>query len=925
MTETKNLAGRWDFALGEEPDYRDSILLPGSLQAQGFGHEVTTATSWTGEIVDRSWFTEDRWASYRQPGNIKVPFWLQPEKHYVSAAWYRREIEIPEAWGGRRVVLTLERAHIRTTVFLDGREAGSRDSLAAPHVYDLGCRLAPGRHHLAIRVDNRLHVDVGSNSSSVTDHTQTNWNGIIGRLELTAGSPVWIDDAQVFPDIARKSVRIRVAIGNATGRAGRGILSAGDQGVEAAWDGTGGTAELDVPLGGEAKLWDEFDPVLHRLTLRLGEDEKTVAFGLRQPGVRGTQITLNGRPIFLRGTLECCVFPRTGYPPTDAAEWKRVLATIKDYGFNHVRFHSWCPPEAAFAAADELGLYLQVECSSWANGSAALGEGLPLDEWLHEEALRIVRSYGNHPSFLLLACGNEPGRNRAKLTEYLTRWVGDWKQRDRRRLYTTAAGWPAIPENDFHNIPEPRAHRWGEGLDSSMNRLPPATTADYSRFIDPEKIPETLRRLREKDSASVPALEAPAPIVSHEIGQWCVYPDFSEIPKYTGLLKAKNFEIFRETLEASPMAGQARDFLMASGRLQVLCYREEIEAALRTRGFGGFQILQANDFPGQGTALVGWLNPFWESKGYTSPEEFRRFNHSTVPLARLEKRLFSREDTLRGIVEIAHFGAADIGNAEVSWTLTDTSGRVHASGKFPPLSLPTGGVTTVGAIAVSLRDLPAPGQYRLAVALEGTHHENDWDLWVYPPTPGAGVLEENKVPVAHTWDDLLRQAAPGGKILFNPPPSEVAGDVALGFSPIFWNTSWTKKQAPHTLGILCDPRHPLFARFPTDFHTDWQWWELIHGAAAMVLDGLPPEVRPLVQIVDDWFTNRRLGLVFEACVDDCEILVCSSDIASALDERHAARQFRHSLLEYMAGPAFRPRHRMTPASLHSICSTPLRN
>ena len=109
------------------------------------------------------------------------------------------------------------------------------------------------------------------------------------------------------------------------------------------------------------------------------------------------------------------------------------------------------------------------------------------------------------------------------------------------------------------------------------------------------------------------------PAVVHEMGQWCVYPNFDEVRKYTGPLKPKNFDIFHDSLAEHGMLDQWRDFLRASGKLQALCYKEEIEAALRTPGIGGFELLDLHDFPGQGTALVGVLDPFWESKGYITP------------------------------------------------------------------------------------------------------------------------------------------------------------------------------------------------------------------------------------------------------------------------------------------------------------------
>jgi len=891
-TTCLDLSGRWEFSLGDTPDFTGTINLPGSLQAQGFGDEVSTETEWTARLVDRAWYTSERYARYRETGNIKVPFWLQPERHYLGAAWFRREIEIPADWQGKRIVLTLERAHIETTVWLDGQKIGSQYSLGAPHLHDLSVNILPGKHELSICVNNRMPVDVGLDSHSVSDHTQTNWNGIIGRMELRATSLVWIDDAQVYPDISSRSVKVRVRIGNSTGEAGEGRLRIGPVTTQVHWNASGGMAEVLVPLGPDAQLWDEFSPALHRLTLNLSgngaDDEREISFGLREVGIEGTQMTVNGRKIFLRGTLECAVYPLTGYPPTGISEWRRVLGTIKDYGFNHVRFHSWCPPEAAFAVADELGLYLQVECSSWATTTTSLGEGKPLDDWLYEEARAIIREFGNHPSFLLMAYGNEPSGNYA---EYLAKWLSYWKVEDPRRLHTGGAGWPALAENHFDNITEPRIQVWGERRTSCINVLPPSTDSDYETFVR----------------------ETPRPIVSHEIGQWCAYPDFSEIPKYTGLLKAKNYEIFRESLDEHHMGDQARDFLMASGKLQVLCYREDIEAALRTKGFGGFQILGASDFPGQGTAPVGWLNAFWENKGYATPEEFRRFNNPIVLLARLEKRIFGSRGTLRAEVEAACFEAEPLADARPVWKLVDERGAIHASGRLPTKTLTVDNGIQLGRIEVSLDNLPAPAKYRLVIGLEETSVENDWEIWVYPENSSARSAPG--VAIVRDWEVLLKFAEKESKVLFLPPAGAFRDSVALGFSPIFWNTSWTMRHPPLTLGILCDPAHPLFGKFPTESHSNWQWWELFQGASALSLDPLPSGLRPIVQLIDDWVTNRRLGLLFEARLGKCRVVVSGIELLGAMHVRHAARQFRRSVLDYMAGVAFDPEYELDQVAL----------
>lgn len=922
--EPMDLAGTWRFRLdpgdvGQQQRWfsqtlPQSIRLPGSLQEQGFGEEIRVDTRWTGDIIDRSYFESPRYARYRQPGNIKVPFWLQPKRHYVGPAWYQRDVIIPRGWQHKRVVLELERCHWQTTLWVDGNCLGTRDSLSTPHVYDLSGRVPPGKHTLTVRVDNRLVVNVGPNSHSVSDHTQTNWNGIVGRVRLAATDRVWLDGVQVYPDVPNRQARLRIVIKNATGKAGEAELklrarlcddAAPAQPPQtlkvALLAGAETPVEATCRLGPGARLWDEFQPALYEVQVSLqahspvaAADSRRVVFGMRNLETHGTRFVLNGRPVFFRGTLECCIFPLTGYPPTNIESWKRIIRICKSHGLNLLRFHSHCPPEAAFAAADELGFYLHVEGPSWANQGASLGRGDPLDRWLYDETDRILRTYGNHPSFLLMVYGNEPA-GPGNGAAYLRKWVRYCQQKDPRRLYASASGWPLIDENQFHVTPEPRIQAWGQGLRSRINARPPETQTDYRHVVERHRVP----------------------LISHEIGQWCVYPNFDEIPKYRGALKPRNFEIFRDFLEDAGMLAQARDFLMASGKLQALCYKEEIESALRTPGFGGFELLDLHDFPGQGTALVGVLDPFWDSKPYLTPAQFRRFCNTTVLLARLPQRIFTTADTLQAGLEVSHFGPADLDHPQVLWRLVGDEGKPLASGRFQPQRIPTGSLTPVGQIAIRLDGIRAPQKLRLVAGIAQTDFENDWGLWVYPAAmpeePPAGIV------LAHALDEqILRELQHGRKVLLLIPPRQVKTSVALGFSSIFWNTAWTRRQAPHTLGILCDPQHPALAGYPTEYHTNWQWWDLIHSAATMEIDALPRHLRPLVQVVPDWFEPKRLALAFEARVAGGKLLACSMDLQTDLEHRPPARQMRASLLRYMAGPQFDPQVELSADHIRSL-------
>jgi hypothetical protein len=793
--------------------------------------------------------------------------------------------------------------------WVDGRSAGSADSLSVPHEYDLGV-LGAGTHRLAIRVDNTVRVGVGVNAHSVSDHTQTNWNGIIGGIELRAYDDLRIDDVQVYPDIEHRDARVCVTILNPSGTRNAGTVTlqatsfnsarrhkVPEQRALFAIDGEDTTVEISYPMGDDVLLWDEFSPNLYRLTVSIRgkdfEDQRTVVFGMRQFTAQGTQFAVNGRKTFLRGTLECSIFPLTGYPPTDVRNWRKVLAAAKAHGLNHLRFHSWCPPEAAFVAADEMGVMFQIECAAWTNSGPTIGDGAPIDEWIYAEGDRILKAYGNHPSFCMLAYGNEPAGRRQG--EYLGKLVNYWKDKDPRRLYTSAAGWPIIPENEFHSTPGPRGHQWGAGLKSRFNAEPLKTDCDYVDSVN----------------------EHAVPIVSHEIGQWCVYPNLDEIRKYKGVLKAKNFEIFRDSLRAQGMLGQARDFLIASGKLQTILYKEEIEAALRTDGFGGFQLLDLHDFPGQGTALVGVLDPFWEYKGYVRPAEYRRFCRETVPLLRMPKCVWTDDETFTGQVQIAHFGPAPMPGAVVLWQLAYPNGRPLAWGRFEAVDIPIGNGDSLGAIDLDLSQVRTPTKLTLAVDIEGTNYGNSWDLWVYPsrsiPPADSDILIVEQLDA-----DALRALRRGRKVLLMPNPQNVTGDVPPGFTTIFWNTQWTNNQPPHTLGILCDPKHPALSSFPTEFHSNWQWWDLIANSKAMVLDEFREGLEPIVQVIDDWNRNRKLGLIFEGTVGDGKLLVCSIDLRTDLDQRPVARQMRQSLLDYMAGPAFRPKRPLRVEALDGL-------
>ena len=881
-----DLSGQWKFAVDRNDkgisekwftqSLTDKVMLPGSMTTNGKGDEITPTTPWTGQILDSSFYKNPEYAKFRKPGNIKIPFWLQPLKYYKGAAWYQKEVTIPENWNGQFIGLFLERCHWESRLWVDDREIGMQNSLGTPHRYNLSSILSPGKHRLTLCIDNRTKdIDPGVNSHSISDHTQTNWNGIVGQIYLEARPAVNIGAIQVFPNIQNKTIVAKVMVQNPTGKAVSAKLDLAVTGTSKNKSGNfnlkegENVLEMSLSIGTDVKLWNEFHPNIYTLEASLTDetsgktDARTTTFGMREFKVDGKHILINGQPTFLRGTLECSIFPKTGFPPTNEADWAQIFKICRSHGLNHIRFHSWCPPDAAFVAADKAGFYLQVECSSWANQSTTIGDGKPFDKYLYEESERMVRAYGNHPSFCMMAYGNEPKGDNQKA--FLADFVTFWKNKDSRRIYTSGAGWPNLPENDYLSDPKPRIQRWGEGLKSIINKEAPRTDYDWSDFNS----------------------KFPQPVVSHEIGQWCVYPNFKEIAKYDGVIRARNFELFQETLKDHGMEQLADSFLLASGKLQALCYKADIEAAMRTKDFGGFQLLDLHDFPGQGTALVGVLDPFWGEKGYISPAEYKRFCNSTVPLARLKKCIFTNNENFEASVEVAHYGENPIAACTSEWKISDKTGKVIQSGKFPKTNIPLGNAFNLGNVSFPLSSVKTPEKLILEVSVNS--FSNTWDFWVYPAKKETIAGEENIKIVQELDGQTAEFLKNGGTVLLNLKKgtlsAEMGGEVQIGFSSIFWNTAWTHGQAPHTLGILCNPKHPALADFPTEYHSNYQWWDAMSHSGAINLTSFPAELKPIVRVIDDWFTNRPIALIFEAKVGKGKILVSGIDLQTDLNKR----------------------------------------
>ena len=856
--KTINLSGTWDFQLDRSGSsnasqkYDDTIKLPGSMLTNGKGDLPSIDTKWTGSLYDSSYYYNPYMEKYRHTGSIKFPFFLTPEHYYVGYAWYRHNAEIPRMWKKNRVILFLERPHIETTVFVNGKEVGHQMSLSVPHEYDITDYVKFGKNNsIAIKIYNGIeNVGVGQDSHSVTDQTQGNWNGIVGKIELRSQKSIFT--VKTFPDLTTGNVKVLV----------------NDKEYN---------LKIDNP-----QPWSEFTPILYTRSIVYRGDTIPVTFGFRKIEVKGRDIMLNGRPIYVRGTVENCNFPLTGYPPTDVESWKKIIQKCKDYGINTMRFHSYCPPEAAFIAADSLGFYLQPEGPSWPNHGVKLNHGQHIDQYLTEETKKICDYYGNHPSFVMMAAGNEPAGD---WVTWCNNWVNTMKEYDNRHIYCGASvggGWA------WDNLSEYHVKGGARGLD--WNHSAPLCNDDYFSQI------EYPRNYKGKEPNN-------SPIIAHEQGQWCAFPDFKERSLYTGPYKAKNFDIFEDLLNKNGMASQAEKFLYASGKLQVTAYKYEIERNLRTKDYSGFLLLGLNDYSGQGTALVGPLNVFWKEKGYVDSKQWKEFCGDIVPLAKFPKFVFQNTDTLNIPIEVYNASEGEIKDADIIYSIVDKDMHNDIIAKYNA-TIKYGKNNEIRPISQQLNGIKTPSKLTLKVSVNG--NTNEWDFWVYPAK--VEMPKTKDIYITDTLDSkAIKILTNGGKVLITAGEKiRYGNDVKQTYLPVFWNTSWFKMRPPHTTGAYIMNNHPIFKDFTTDSWQNINWWELVNKAQVMNLQEFPEEYQPIYQPIDTWHVSRKLGMIVEANVLKGKLLMTTFDINNNLNKRIVARQLRKSILEYMSSNEFKP-------------------
>ena len=884
-----DLSGVWQCAI---PDMTKPITIPGTLDESGIGYRDVGGKKWHPD-------TDTSRAIYQADEGIRTRLTRVVTHEGPAAITRRLDWDVPT---GKRLFLEVERSR-HLSLRLNGQNVppAMARSISTPNVFEVTGRIT-GHDEITFIADNSYPGwphDAIVFSSAATDETQTNWNGLLGYVRVRVEEPTFVQGVRVYPHGSTLDVCVDI---NAQDK-GELSLSIACDALEApvqtpayVYPGAQDIWLHSLPLKADIRRWDEEEGNLYDLTVTMGTQSRTVRFGVRDFRAENGFLTLNGRRIFLRSEANCAVFPEEGHPPMTVEAWRDILAIYRGYGVNCMRFHSHTPPEAAFIAADEMGMLMQPELSHW-NPETAF-ESEESYAYYQAELRQVLKHLANHPSFVMMTFGNELasgslGHQRMETLLALAHGM------DKTRLYACASnphyGWyGSTDSSEFYTsfkLRDVELRATYDRMQGYLNHRYPNAKNDYTQALS------ALRR------------ECGKPVFSFEVGQFEVLPDFAEIDDFKGVTRAVNYELIRRQVQESGMLDTWNRQVEATGELSNLCYREEVEAALRTEGYSGISLLGIQDFPGQGTALVGMLNAHMKPKPYpfAQPERFRAFFRGVLPLVLLDKYTYEQGETLSAQVKLANYGKTALRDG-TAWTLSGESTTL--SGTLDTVEAPAGGLTVLGDIAIPLDAFDHAEKLTLTVRFSDT--ENTYPVWVYPhadPVCPANVHE------CRTLDDAaLAVLAAGGTVYLSPDSTEDAlpQSIQAQFTPDFWSVGTFPAQ-PGGMGQLMDTAHPIFQHFPTEAHSNWQWWPMASQRAFI----LPRRMQAIITEMDSYAYLRPMAKLLE-CRCCGGRLMLSSMALHNLQHYPEARALQDAIYAYLATDIHLPPQELTATEVRAL-------
>ncbi len=914
MQQKTDLSGTWKVCLEDGSTYSASV--PGTLELSGIGKPDLRAEKWHPDaaIPDPATLPAPKEGEKLPPITTR----LTRSAIYTGRAVWSRTFELP---AGRdkesRFFLHIERSR-KLEVRINGQKAEplNCNTLSAPTVYEITSFASSGsgikEYELEISVDNSYSGWPAESiicSSAATNETQTNWNGLLGEIFIEEKPSTFIQDIKFFPeDSSCSAVRAVVTVNaaeqcEAEVKVEAPVFAEGPLSKKAALSaGQSSLVFESVPVRQDSvPLWDEYKPSLFDVTGTLFCGGKapvhtaSVRTGLRSFYAEKGLLMLNSHPFFVRGEANCAAFPQTGHLPCDKESWKKILATYRSYGFNMIRFHSHCPPEAAFAAADEAGMLLQPELSNWDPRTAFSTP--EAKEYYAKEIKEIQSAYADHPSFVMLSFGNEL-QYAEKDADFVRQLVENAIKTDPSRLYSAgsnnfygANGWDGFSQ--FYTCAK---------FDTHLLR---GTSAGMHGHIN---CSETFGQNYDQAMTELRKV-CPVPVFTFETGQYEVLPDFDQLEKYTGITRANNLNEVRKQVEERGFMPQWKDRVAASGELSLLSYREEFEAALRTKGLSGVSFLSLQDFPGQGTALVGMLDAHLDPKpfDFARPERFAEFFRQELPLAVFKNHVNTCGTVFETEIHMANYGSEKL-KGVVSVSL---GGRTQYIAEHVS---PAGQTSLLAKIPLVQEE---PGESELRISFldsdRGQTFENTYRLWFFKKKTDFSRSEYSRTAFADSLEQALELTEQGRTVFYEPSPEDILKGMGTHFTTDFWSVGTFPHQEGY-MGLLCDPQNPLLRKFPTENHSDWQWHNLTETRAVQIPFGSAAEITAL----DCYARLRNCALLFSSRLRKGTLVVSSMQLQKKQADHPECRLLLESILDCLESGEFRCSQSISEENLSEI-------
>ena len=811
----------------------------------------------------------------------------------VGCFCYVRSFSVSDASEFKNAELCVGGAQNRLSAWINGTYLGTHEGYSCEFALKIPeGTIVEGENRITLAVsNNRLAGYMGRPVSGLTSRAANECTGgIWGDVEIR-GFEHGLRDAHVSvaEDLSAFTVK---CIGGENAEKRVEITYEGE--FVLAVEIPAGENEITLPADGFDR-WSPDSPVLYGLKVSAGEDAVELRFGIRRMTSKGMRLYFNGKPYFFRGICEHCYHPITVHPTREKNYYRRLIRTIKDLGFNSIRFHTHVPMPEYMEAADELGIVIEVETPN---------------NTTYEEWLEIINASRRHPSVCAFSSGNEMVIDEDYI-EHL-RAVAKYVHTESDALMSPMSAMRGIEYHSFGDL------RVETPFPHNPKRL--AALDEFCDLYNSYSNAQTSYSSSEGDPATIDYKNSiySRPLLTHEICIHGTYIDLSLKDRYRGsrIGDTEFMSSVEKHLADVGILDRANLYYRNSVRWQMMLRKHCFETVRRSHTFAGYDFLGDIDTHWHTFGYcVGMMNEFYELKPGESRENVLRYNSDTVLLCDLPKNpCYNTGDRVALPILVSNYGdALDSATLNVR---VKAGNDVIFRREIRIGELENGKISELYTADFVIPRADKPIKLTLTATLSGgnTDAENTWELYAFPKCEAVSerTLKAKGVTVASemTLSELSERMSRGESVvLFGAGPFKT--------SPVSFQLSVAGRTNGHLATVIAD--HPLMRDLPNDGFCAMQFRGMMTGAKAAILDLKKEPHDPIIDIASSYKNAHREAMLFEYKIGGGKLLVSTLNMAEG---DPAAEWLRREMLDYAMSSSFSPKHELTLPELYAICDAP---